>query len=341
MIVLFILFLTLITYSQNIQGISLGDSLWTLNSSTTDDYFYFKAISSEDVQILLIDKNYIIHNIYYCLTFSLDAPTESTIKRCDFKFLDHYDYSKSSSSDYEYYYKISLSTSYNYVIIRYSGRNSNGLVYASAVIPYIYYLQMGDYSQTRLTTHTKNDTYFFTYISYPPSNYIYFNLTDTFDYLDRIIYYCFTNDNPSSNYLKANRSCIFSSLDYYKEGGQYFNREYYYQLYTYPYTSFYVFVKYKYMSASYGALYAKSSYYEFNKDDTPSKPSNSLSTLTIVFISIAGVAFLGIIIIIICYYCKKRATNNINYTSKEPAMVMSAPPASPFVEQNNTAHPPS
>lgn len=339
--VLFILFLTFITYSQNIQEIKSGEALYTLNSSTTDDYFYFKAISTLDAHILLIDNNYIINQIYYCFIFSYKAPTQWDIDSCSFNSVNRYGYSKELSYYYEYYYKIPLSTSYNYIVIRYSGRNSYGTIKVSAVIPYIENVEVGNYYETRLTTHTMNNTYFYSKISSPPDNYIYFNLSDTSNSFDTKINYCFADDNPDVYYLKAKKNCSdFSTLDYYKTSSDYQKKEYYYQLYTYPYRTSYVFVQYKYLSSSYGSLYAKSSYYEFDKDEAPSKQSNSFSTLTIVFISIGGVAFLGIILTIICYCCRKRAVNNINYTQTQPAVVMTTSPPSPLVEQNNS-YPPS
>ena len=334
--ILYILFITLIAYSKNIQEITLGASLKNLNPSTTDDYFYFKVISTLDVHILLRDDNYNLNQIEYCSIYSYYTPTESTIKKCDFLSLDIYD-STSSSFYYEYYFKIHLSTSYNYIIIKYSGRRSYGTIKARAVIPYIDNVDVDAYYERKLTSHTSDNTYFYTKIGHPPSNYIYFNLSDTSNYLDTRIKYCFTkNNDPYNKFLKAISNCgDFSILDYYNKRSNYGRNEYYYKLYADSYSSSYIIIQYRYLSSSYGALYAKSSYYEFNEDGKPSSKSNSLSTLSIVFISIAGVAFLGIIITIICYCCKKRAVDNNYYVQTQPAVVMTANPTSPFVEQNN------
>ena len=334
--ILYILFITLIAYSKNIQEITLGAPLKDLNPSTTDDYFYFKVVSPLDVHILLRDDSYNLNQIEYCSIYSYYTPTESTIKKCDFLSLDIYD-STSSSFYYEYYFKIHLSTSYNYIIIKYSGRRSYGTIKARAVIPYIDNVYVDTSYQIRLTTHTSNNTYFYTKISYPPSNYIYFNLSDTSNYLDTRIKYCFTkNNDPYNKFLKAISNCgDFSILDYYNKRSNYGRNEYYYKLYADSYSSSYIIIQYRYLSSSYGALYAKSSYHEFDEDDKSSSKSNFFTTLLIVSVSIAGVAFLGIIITIICYCCKKRAVDNNYYVQAPPAVVMTANPTSPFVEQNN------
>ena len=69
---------------------------------------------------------------------------------------------------------------------------------------------------------------------------------------------------------------------------------------------------------------------------------SSISTLAIVFIVIAGVAFVSIIIVVLCYCCKRKAANNINYVPTQPAVVVPEQPALviqtpsyPLVEQNN------
>ena len=78
----------------------------------------------------------------------------------------------------------------------------------------------------------------------------------------------------------------------------------------------YVIVKY---SGSWGigtrTLYAKSSYRDLYVYDKP--VIKGFSTLTIVFIIIAALAFTGIIITIVCYYCRKKNVDNTPYVSKE------------------------
>ena len=336
--ILYILFITLIAYSKNIQEITLGAPLKDLIPSTTDDYFYFKVVSQLDVHILLKEDNYNLNNpIEYCSIYSYNTPTESTIKKCSFMSLYHYD-STSTAFDCENYYKIHLSTSYNYIIIKYSGGNRYGTIKARAVIPCIDNVYVDTSYQIKLTTHTSDNTYFYTKISYPPSNYIYFNLSDTSNYLDTRIKYCITDDDPYNKFLKAISDCkYFSNLNYYKSRSDKNKNEYYYKIYTYSHSSSYVFVQYKYLSSLFGELYAKSSYHEFDEDN---KSSNFFNTLLIVSVSIAGVAFLGIIITIICYCCKKRAVDNNYYVQAPPAVVMTANPTYPLVEQNN-GYPPN
>ena len=79
------------------------------------------------------------------------------------------------------------------------------------------------------------------------------------------------------------------------------------------------------MVSSYGQLYVKSSYYEFKKNEK----SETLSTVAIVFIVIAGVVFLGFIIGIIFYFYKKRLAKT------NPDDVVDKTSNCPLVEQNN------
>ena len=90
-------------------------------------------------------------------------------------------------------------------------------------------------------------------------------------------------------------------------------------------------MRYNYNSSS-GRLYAQGSFYEYNE---PSEPTTdkSLPTLSIVFIAIGGVALVGIMITIICYYRRKRKANNIVNGPTQLAAV-DLEPAAPLVEKN-------
>ena len=329
--ILFLLFLVFIPYSHSLQYITIRDtSLKTLNSSTSTDYFYIRVPANKDLHLVLVDNGYSIKYINYCSTYSYTIPTESTLEECLFSSFSHYD-SKSTSSGTEYYYKDSTIISFNYIIIRYSGRNATGTIKASAVIAYMQNVEIGN-SQTYLSTEVNYDTYFYTNVSYSSHDYIYFKLTDTLQFLNKTIHYCLTDNNPKNNYLRTIRSCHFSPLDNYKTGQTYFNNEYYYKINITNISGHYVVVRYEYNS-SYGYLYAQSSYNEF-KEPSKSSTSTPLSTLSIVFIAIGGVALLGIMITIICYYCRKRRVNNIVNGQTQPTVVDSNHEI-PLVEQNN------
>ncbi len=280
-----------------------------------------------DTHIVLLDNGYNINNITYCNAYSY--PTKQVIDICYFHNLSSYD-SKSTPLGTEYYYAKHIGSVKQYLIMRYSGKNVNGTIKASGVVAYMKKIEIDSFG-TSLTGDVNGDTYFYSSI-YSGYEYIYFNLTDTSQYLNKTIYYCLTNDNPTDNYLRTIRSCSYSPLDYYKKGRTFVNDEYYYKVYTGSYYKYYVVVRYKYSSA-FSSLYAQSSYHEFTE---PSKPTTntSFSTLSIVFIAIGGVALLGGMITIIYYYCGKRKVNNIANGPTQPAVVDSNP-SIPFVQQNN------
>ena len=96
--VLLVLFLVFIPYSYSLQYITIGDiSLKTLNSSTSNDYFYISVQANKDLHLVLLDDRYNINNIDYCFAYSATYPTQSTINSCDFYSFSYYA-SKSTSS---------------------------------------------------------------------------------------------------------------------------------------------------------------------------------------------------------------------------------------------------
>ena len=87
----------------------------------------------------------------------------------------------------------------------------------------------------------------------------------------------------------------------------------------------------KFGSCSYDRhLFAQSLYDEYGY--TPTTTSKSLSTITIFFIIVAVVAISGIIITIICYYCRKKEFNNFSFTPKEPPEGVAAPSPYPLMQ---------
>ena len=214
--VLFLLFLVFIPYFNSLQYITIGDtSLKTLNSSTSTDYFYIRVPINKNIQLVLLDNGYNISYIYYCSIYSSTIPDESTINYCRFYSLSHYA-SKSTSSGTELYYEESSFTTFNYIIIRYSGRNATGTIKAGAAIPFMQYIGISD-SQTFLAIEVNYDTYFSTNVNNSRYDYIYYKLTDTSHYLNKTIHYCLTDNNPFNNFLQTIRSCSFSPLDNYKK----------------------------------------------------------------------------------------------------------------------------
>ena len=86
------------------------------------------------------------------------------------------------------------------------------------------------------------------------------------------------------------------------------------------------------VGSSYNSLYVKGLY---------NISSKSLSTLAIVFIVIAGVVFIGILITIIYFCCKRKTVNNITYAPTQPTEKFTPhpdeviqTPTYPLVEKN-------
>lgn len=281
-----------------------------------------------------MDKEYNISSIQYCTTYASSFPWESSKINCSFHSISYYD-SKSTSVFKEYYYNITNDDSGdNYIIVRYLGSNYLGTFRARAVTVYMDKVPItGPNSTTKLAAPIITDTYFYIKIDYPPSDYVYFNLTNTdtnYLYFDNRIEYCLTTNEPQ-NYLQTIEKCNFSSLDYYKNEYSKVKYEYYYKINISSYSGYYTIVKYKYKSSR-GSLYVQSSYYDFYKPPSPN--NESLSIVSIAFIAIAGVALIGIIITIICYYRRKKAANNIAFASSQPEGDVSYKTV-PLVQQNN------
>ena len=80
--VIFLLFLVLILYSfsQDVQYISIGNSLSSLRVSKWDDYFYFSINNNSSYSYLLVfllGDSYKINNLSYCYS---DNYNETGIK---------------------------------------------------------------------------------------------------------------------------------------------------------------------------------------------------------------------------------------------------------------------
>ena len=327
---LFFLFIILITYSHsvNVKYVQIGEYLTTLDSTLNYGYFYFRIndySSGDYLYLYLFDKNYNLYSpISYCLT---DTSPSQAIGSCNFisKYNDDYD----TPGLYKgYYYKISLDRSY-YLIIRYTGSYQWGTIKArGSYYNFIEKISIDASSDKSLTRFDEIYNYFYAYIDYTKHDYLYFYFDDPADVLKDPIYYCITFNEPdiSSSTL---RNCYFKTLSYdEKKPTSYY--DYSYKIDISGNRETYVIVRYS-VSSPYHALYVKGLY-----------KSKSISTLAIVFIVIAGVAFVSIIITILCYCCKRRTPNNINYVETQPAVVVPEQPALvvqtpsyPLVEQGN------
>lgn len=347
MLVFLVLFINLISFTKNIPEVELGDSsLKSFSLSTSYNFFFYYTVTAGIAELVFLENEYKINEVYYCSVSEYLPPTDETIRSCTFYYLPSYD-SKSTSSGTEYYYKINPSGFYRYMIIKYSGKTYSGFIKAGAMLNNMENLPVDSNYDTKLPrTFGDGNTYFYSSISNPASDYIYFNLSQSAGDLTKTIEYCIADSNPKNYFIRTIRSCIFKSLDYYKTGNINSNHEYYYKVNIRSYNGYYIVGRYIYY-ANYDALYAKSSYHEFNyipstpstpstpgTPSTPSTSSKSLSTVAIVFIVIGSVVFVSIIIGIVCYICKKRATNNISFVPTQPAIVVSAP-SYPLLEQNN------
>ena len=160
-------------------------------------------------------------------------------------------------------------------------------------------------TQTLLTLKNR-DNYFYTYIGYHNFDYLHFYINDPNRLLENPIYYCTTYFYPES-YL----DCTFNIL-FYAERNPNNDYDYLYKVNVSAYNGRYIILKYSVSSAN-GYLYVKI------------RSSKPLSTVAIVFIVIGSLAFVGIIIGLIVYCCKKRASRNLAYVPTQPEMIATTP----------------
>ena len=331
--ILSFLFLVYITYSnsEDIQNITMGDiTPKLLRASKDTDYFYYSYNNSttyNSAYLLLIDDLYYLKEIKYCLTSSY--PSNTTIKECYFNSIN-YDDLKTKGARYFYYYRMPISSRDTYTIIKYSGKYQNGKFRAKSY--FIEKVPIGSNYETELSTFDSSlyNNYFYVNIDYPSSNSLYFN----FSIYDKdsffpTIYYCQSKNNPEYN-SPENICEYFSSLIYYAKKYTKYKNEYFYKIDPALDKGTYIIVKYD-ISYSYSdrLLYGKVTYNA--PVEPPSPPSKSLSTLSIVFIAIGGVAFIGIIITIVWYFCRKKEVTSVNADCASTSY-----PDCSLVTENNT-----
>ena len=135
-----------------------------------------------------------------------------------------------------------------------------------------------------------------------------FYLFDTSYELNRYEYCLTTIDN-----------CDFISLNFYRFHKKDNTNQYYFKknIKNYVYNQ-YLIVKYSGYNSR-GTLSAKNSYSDLYYESNSTK---GFSTLTIVFIIIAALAFIGIIITIVCYFWRKKNVANAPYVPNEPFTII-------------------
>ena len=307
--ILLLLFQVFIAYSNSIdiQQVPTDNSLKNLRPSTNEDYFYFSIDGYyKRLYLFLLDNGYSINKIYYCNTYVY--PSQSSIKNCSFNQLSSvFNDSQIKSSGKSYYYSIPILSKGSFSIIRYSGSNSYGTFKASG--SYTHFIQVitldASYN-TDITTLEDRNNYFSSYNEFYSSDYLYLYIKDKSKLLANPIYYCITSCLPQS-YLV----CNFSSL-YYDEKNPTSDYDYLYSFYFSKRRGFNIVLKFS-VSSSNGLLSVKV------------RSSKFLSTVAIVFIVIGPLAFIGIIIGLIVYCCKRRASRNLSYVLTQPEVIASAP----------------
>ena len=284
--VFFLLFLVLIIYSlsfDSIQNVDINGSRVYLRPSTNYDFFYIPInsfISNEFVYIFFLDNRYKLNDtIYYCHTNSY--PSQMVIDSCSF-IIKYKWFVKSIDEGDLYYYRLPILSNKNYIIIKYKGKYSGGIISVySTVIPIIEKTYIDQKYDTLLSPISYNENYFYTNIPLNSYDYLHLYISDENSVLIPPIYYCMTLENPENHF--PYRSC-FNHLNYYedKPNEKY---EYYYKINTSSYLGGYVIIQYN-VNSIYNILSIR----------IYSEKINSLSTVSIVLIAIGSVAFVGIII---------------------------------------------
>ena len=298
-------------------------TLHTLRSSINEDYFYFKYISTflDFFYLALYDNGYDMNNIYYCNT---NNSTYDWVKEnCTFNPIEpQANDSRTKTSGTLYYYHIPVMHNYSDLVIRYSGKNENGIF--KAVGEYGSFIQKLDMldSPYDITIFENCSNYFYRNITGLSSNYLYLYFEDKGKSLEDPIYYCFTKYDPENNYYLA-KNCNYSSVKL-DEKDPTSDFAYLYKV-EIASKSGYILVKY-FVNSSNGWL------------KVSARTSKFLSKVAIAFIVIGCLVFVGIIISLIVYGCKKRAARNQAYIPDQPAVIDSTP-NDPFMTKTNDIQP--
>ena len=124
------LVLFLVPLCSTMKRVYIDDSLHTLNTNSGDNYFYMDLIYATifDLYFYLDDSSYgLTTPIEYCVTDSYPGSSDSF--SCDYRTL----YTSRTSGSLKYFKVTSYYLSaYRYIVVKYTGSNPGGYLYAKA-----------------------------------------------------------------------------------------------------------------------------------------------------------------------------------------------------------------
>ena len=122
--------LFLVPLCSTMKRVYIDDSLYTLNTNSGDNYFYMDLFYATifDLYFYLDDSSYgLTLPIEYCVTDSYPGNSDSF--SCNYKTL----YTSSTSGSLKYFKVTSYYLSaYRYIVLKYTGSNPGGYLYAKA-----------------------------------------------------------------------------------------------------------------------------------------------------------------------------------------------------------------
>ena len=122
--------LFLVPLCSTMKRVYIDDSLYTLNTNSGDNYFYMDLFYATifDLYFYLDDSSYgLTIPIEYCVTDSYPGSSDSF--SCNYKTL----YTSSTSGSLKYFKVTSYYLSaYRYIVLKYTGSNPGGYLYAKA-----------------------------------------------------------------------------------------------------------------------------------------------------------------------------------------------------------------
>ena len=124
------LVLFLVPLCSTMKRVYIDDSVYTLNTNSGDNYFYMDLFYATifDLYFYLDDSSYgLTIPIEYCVTDSYPGNSDSF--SCNYKTL----YTSSTSGSLKYFKVTSYYlSSYRYIVLKYTGSNPGGYLYAKA-----------------------------------------------------------------------------------------------------------------------------------------------------------------------------------------------------------------
>ena len=122
--------LFLVPLCSTMKRVYIDDSVYTLNTNSGDNYFYMDLFYATifDLYFYLDDSSYgLTIPIEYCVTDSYPGNSDSF--SCNYKTL----YTSSTSGSLKYFKVTSYYlSSYRYIVVKYTGSNPGGYLYAKA-----------------------------------------------------------------------------------------------------------------------------------------------------------------------------------------------------------------